>query len=81
MLDEQVKIYNEQQDNMWDTAAPQSNNSSGEQETITEIDVIVDAKTVAQVSGIAILLVLVSSLVGVAYITRYEPVKILTERG
>ena len=59
-------------------AAPTS--SSGE-DTISEIDVTLNGKAILEVTGVALLIVLVSSVVGVSYITKYEPRKILTERG
>lgn len=54
---------------------------SANEETISEIDVTLDGKALLQVTGVALLIVLVSSIVGVSYITKYEPRKILTERG
>ncbi|MGL4773382.1 MAG: ABC transporter permease [Clostridium sp.] len=58
-------------------------NSSGasDLDTISEIDVKLNAKALMEVTGVAILIVLLSSAVGVTYITKYEPRKILTERG
>ncbi len=58
-------------------------NSNGETdlETISEIDVKLNGKALLEVTGIALLIVLLSSAVGVSYITKYEPRKILTERG
>ncbi|MGL5354200.1 MAG: ABC transporter permease [Clostridium sp.] len=54
---------------------------SSSEDTISEIDVTLNGKAIAQVTGVALLIVLVSSVVGVSYITKYEPRKILTERG
>jgi putative ABC transport system permease protein len=48
---------------------------------LTEIEVGMDIETVWQIILISLLLAGVSSVVGIAYITRYEPIKILTERA
>ncbi|MEG0307301.1 MAG: ABC transporter permease [Clostridium sp.] len=52
-----------------------------EEDTISEIDVTLNQKALLQVTGVALLMVLISSVVGVSYITKYEPRRILTERG
>ncbi|MDK2585350.1 ABC transporter permease [Romboutsia sedimentorum] len=52
-----------------------------EEDAISEIDVSLNKKALLEVTGVALLIVLVSSGVGVRYITKYEPRKILTERG
>jgi putative ABC transport system permease protein len=54
---------------------------SADEDTISEIDVSLNKKALLEVTGVALLIVLVSSGVGVRYITKYEPRKILTERG
>ena len=54
---------------------------SSSEDTISEIDVTLNGKAILEVTGVALLIVLVSSVVGVSYITKYEPRKILTERG
>lgn len=46
-----------------------------------KIEVSLQKDAVIKVSGIAILIVLLSSGVGVFYVMRYEPMKILTERN
>ena len=81
MLNKQMKIYNEQKEDMWDMMDDSGQANTENDDVISQLDVIIDANTVAKVSGISVILVLISSLVGVAYITRFEPVKILTERG
>ncbi|MBU3103655.1 ABC transporter permease [Clostridium gasigenes] len=54
---------------------------SASEDTISEIDVTLNGKAILEVTGVALLIALVSSVVGVSYITKYEPRKILTERG
>lgn len=60
-------------------------NISGESDsgakTLNEIDVSLTAGTAAQIMLVAMLLALISSSVGVVCITRYEPMKILSERN
>lgn len=51
------------------------------QEPIAEIDITFNIQTLLQVVGISLLIVIVSSSVGVIYIMRYEPNRILRERG
>ena len=58
-----------------------STNGSANEETISEIEVTLSGKALLEVTGVALLMALLSSAVGVSYITKYEPRKILTERG
>ncbi|MDR2360636.1 MAG: FtsX-like permease family protein [Oscillospiraceae bacterium] len=48
---------------------------------ISEIQVELDAKTIAQISMIALALAALSGVIGIAVITKYEPLKILRERN
>jgi len=50
-------------------------------EPITELNASLNLKSAAMIALISLLLVLVSSLTGISYITKYEPIKILTERN
>ena len=50
-------------------------------ETLSEIDVNLGVDAMAQITLIALLLAIVSSAVGIASITKYEPIKILMERN
>lgn len=50
-------------------------------EVISELNAKVDMNSLLKAIGISLLLVLFSSIVAVRYITKYEPIKILTERG
>lgn len=51
------------------------------QTAVTELDVSLSGAAVGQIVLIALLLATVSSMAGVIFITRYEPVKILSERN
>lgn len=50
-------------------------------DTLQEIDVSLTTGTTMQIVLVAMLLALLSSAVGVVFITRYEPMKILSERN
>ena len=51
------------------------------QSTVTELDTRLSGAAIGQIAMISLLLALVSSAAGVIFITRYEPVKILSERN
>ena len=48
---------------------------------ISELSVQTNLRVVAMISLLSLLLVTVSSITGISYITKYEPIKILTERN
>lgn len=48
---------------------------------VKEIKPTLNKITILEISGVAILLVMVNSMLGIVFITRYEPIKILTERN
>jgi len=48
---------------------------------ITELNVNMNLRVVAMIILISLLLVTVSSITGISYITKYEPIKILSERA
>jgi len=50
-------------------------------EPITELNVTMNFRVVTMIILISLLLVTVSSLTGISYITKYEPIKILMERA
>lgn len=59
----------------------QSNISNISTPPISELDVGLDAATIAQIAVIALLLALLSSSVGIRKITKFEPINILMERS
>ncbi|MBN1054964.1 ABC transporter permease [Clostridium botulinum] len=83
LLQKQIASQKEAQNKPTNGFMITTGNSNGETdlETISEIDVKLNGKALLEVTGIALLIVLLSSAVGVSYITKYEPRKILTERG
>ena len=46
-----------------------------------EVDIILTPKSIAFTAVISLLLGLLTNITGIFYITRYEPMKILSERG
>ncbi len=48
---------------------------------LSEVSIQIDSTAVLKISVIALVLAGVSSLVGILYITKYEPIKILSERN
>lgn len=59
----------------------EQNNFAGAQVEQEEINVSLTPKAIINVSVIAFILVVISSSIGVLYILRYEPMKILSERN
>lgn len=82
LLEKQIEVQKEIGDNSNQAFMVVGGQSTiSNEETISKIDVSLDGKALAGVTGVALLVVLLSSIVGVTYITKYEPRKILTERG
>lgn len=91
LLNKQIEIQQENQNNMTQGIGGSMSTSSGaisiggpslgNEESISNIDVKLSKEAVLKVVGVSMILVFVSSIVGVSYITKYEPIKILTERG
>ena len=72
LLDNQIEMLKEYNEN----------NPYGDiNTTISKIDVSLSTKAVASVAAIAVVLAIASSSVGVLYIARYEPAKMLSERN
>lgn len=58
-----------------------SNAIQTSENAVTKLDVPLSGPAIGQIAAIALLLALLSSAAGVVFITRYEPVKILSERN
>ncbi|WP_052446677.1 ATP-binding protein [Candidatus Soleaferrea massiliensis] len=58
-----------------------SNAIQTSENAITELNIQLSGPAIGQIAWIALLLALLSSAAGVIFITRYEPVKILSERN
>lgn len=78
LLQNQIQIAEEQDKNTGIIELVPGEEKPG---AISEIPIQLTAEAVLQISSLALLLVLLSSIVGIAYITRFEPMKILSERG
>lgn len=55
-------------------------NSGNVTEYIDTVNASIDAKILGQLIGIGLLLTIISSLVGIVFVLRYEPLKILSNR-
>jgi putative ABC transport system permease protein len=83
LLENQVKIAAESQNQgiAQDTFSTDPSAASETLKPLSELTIHLGADAVLQIILIAILLAIVSSIMGVVYITRYEPMKILSERN
>lgn len=78
LLQDQIRIAEEQQQN---TGTIELLPGAEEESTISKISVRLTPQAIGQIGGLALVLVLISSMAGIFYITRFEPMKILSERG
>ena len=81
LLEKQIEAQNSSKNTAGQMFIMSSIGGQAEEDTISEIDVTLNEVALLKVTGVALFIVLVSSIVGVSYITKYEPRKILTERG
>jgi putative ABC transport system permease protein len=83
LLENQVKIAAESQNQgiAQDTFSTDPGAAAEALKPLSELTIHLGADAVLQIILIAILLAIVSSIMGVVYITRYEPMKILSERN
>lgn len=78
LLEDQIRIAEEQkQTGGTMELIPGANSESA----VSQISVRMTPQAIGQISGLALVLVLVSSLAGILYITKFEPMKILSERA
>lgn len=78
LLENQLQLAEEQKQNQGMMVI---NPGADAQNTISEISVQLSPQAVLQIASLALVLVLVSSMAGILYITKFEPMKILSERG
>lgn len=78
LLEDQIRIAEEQRQN---TGTMELLPSAEKESAISEISVRLTPQAIGQIGGLALALVLISSMAGILYITRFEPMKILSERG
>lgn len=79
LLEGQIQLAEEQQTNQSVTVIGASSDSSTGK--LSEISIQLTPQAVGQIVSLALILVLISSLASILYITRYEPMKILSERS
>lgn len=79
LLEGQIQLAEEQQTNQSVTVIGASSDSSTGM--LSEISIQLTPQAVGQIVSLALILVLISSLASILYITRYEPMKILSERS
>jgi putative ABC transport system permease protein len=83
LLENQIKIA-EQTKNSGFTAITQSTDPFAGQKNntpLSELDVTLGWDAALQITMIALLLAVISSIIGIIFITRYEPMRILSERN
>lgn len=78
LLKDQIRIAEEQKQNEGTMSLTPG---AEEESAISEISVRLTPQAIGQIGGLALVLVLISSMAGILYITRFEPMKILSERG
>ena len=78
LLEDQIRIAEEQKQN---SGTMELIPGAEEESAISEISVQLTPQAIGQIGGLALVLVLISSMAGILYITRFEPMKILSERG
>lgn len=76
LLEGQIRLAEEQREGTFELVPGDEST-----QTVTEISVRLTPRAIVQIVSLALLLVLISSLSGVLYISRFEPMKILSERG
>lgn len=78
LLENQIRIAEEQKQN---SETMELLPGVEEESAISEISVQLTPQAIGQIGGLALVLVLISSMAGILYITGFEPMKILSERG
>ena len=83
LLDKQIEIIENNNKNQMNGKMTFNidSRSSEENTPLSELEVNLNSQAIAQISLIALGLAVVSSVVGIFYITKYEPIKILSERN
>jgi putative ABC transport system permease protein len=80
MLQSQIEIVEQNEQNGSKANLIQNQNQSTEK-PLSDIDVSLNGEAILKIILISLALAGVSSLVGILYITKYEPMKILSERN
>ena len=81
MLQNQIEIAEQNGDANMNTGSMTIDDIINPAKPLSEVEIHMDGEAVAKIAVIALVLAGVSSLVGILYITKYEPIKILSERN
>lgn len=78
LLENQIQLEKQEKQNQ---GVIKIGGDSSASDVVSDITVRMTPQAIAQIVSLALLLVLVSSMAGILAITRFEPIKILSERG
>ena len=81
MLQNQIELAQEDSENYNDGGATSIKDMNNNAKPLSEINIKLNADAIAKITIISLVLAGISSLVGIMYITKYEPIKILSERN
>ena len=81
MLQNQIELAQEDGENYNDGGATFIKDMNSNAKPLSEINIRLNADAILRITIISLALAGISSLVGIMYITKYEPIKILSERN
>lgn len=81
MLKSQIEMAEENGENYNNTGATSLKDMNNNAKPLSEISIQLNAQTILKITIISLVLAGISSFVGIMYITKYEPIKILSERN
>jgi len=81
MLSNQIELAENNQSSGGALVATPIGGNTNEQKPLSELEVNLNINAVIQIILISLALAGLSSIVGILYITKYEPMKILSERN
>jgi putative ABC transport system permease protein len=81
MLQNQIEIAEQNENTNTNGGASTLDDIINPAKPLSEVSIQIDSAAVLKISIIALALAGISSLVGIMYITKYEPIKILSERN
>lgn len=76
LLEDQLRLAEEQREGTFELVPGDES-----KQAVSEISVSLTPQAIIQIVSLALLLIVISSLSGVLYISKFEPMKILSERG
>lgn len=83
MLQNQIEIAKESEETRMARVGMvfRGGNNSSEATPLSEVEISLNNEAILKIVGISLFLAGISSVVGIGYITKYEPMKILSERS